>query len=297
VPIDGDTRLGIASGTKLFTALGIARLVESGRIAFDTPVTQVLPAEFPQLDRAVTIHHLLTHTSGFFDYYDEEENPDFDNFYVDIPWYRLETPGDYLPLLQNGEMVEKPGERFRYNNGGFVLLGVVIEAVSGETYRGYVEREVLGRSGMENSGFFAFNQLPENTAQGYIELPDGQWKTNIYNLPVRGGGDGGMYTTATDLDRFWAALASGAIVSDETVRIICEPKVRVNETTRYGYGIYLGGKTSAPARFILGGDAGVGFDSRYFPEPDVVISVLSNVTDGESIVRAQIYSPDDGGGV
>jgi CubicO group peptidase (beta-lactamase class C family) len=284
-----ETRFAIASGTKLFTALGIARLVESRRLAFDTPVADVLPYELPNLDRGVTVHHLLCHTSGIYDYYDEEANPDSDEFFVDIPWSQLATPTDYLPLFRDKPMAGPVGEPFRYNNGGFVLLGMVIEAVTGELYRDFLAKEVLGPAGMDHSGFFAFNQLPERTAHGYIDLPDGSWKTNIYNVPIRGGGDGGMYTTAADLDSFWRAFNGFRIVSEQITRAMLSPKARVNESTEYGYGIYLGGRLSESAQFIVGGDAGVGFDSRYFPDQDLVISILSNATDGESTMRTMVY--------
>jgi CubicO group peptidase (beta-lactamase class C family) len=277
--VDTDTRFGIASGTKLFTALGIMRLVERGRLELDSRVVDLLPGAFSRMDHAVTIRHLLTHTSGFSDYYNEDDNPDSEAFFVDIPWYRLETPSDYLPLMEDYSMRSSPGGPFVYNNGGFVILGAVIESVSGETYRDFVEREVLARAGMGRSGFFAFNRLPVNTAFGYIDGIDGSWRTNIYNLPIRGGGDGGMYTTARDLARFWHAFVTGGIVGSDLTRQMLTPHARINEHTEYGLGVYL--DATGSAYFIVGGDAGVGFESRYFANDEVVVSIVSNTTAGE----------------
>jgi CubicO group peptidase (beta-lactamase class C family) len=112
-----DTVFAIASGTKLFTATGTARLVESGDLAFDTTVKPLIPGGLPKLDSRATVAHLLTHTSGFYDYHDEVANPDSDEFFVDIPWINLETPSDYLPLMRGAGMVADLGEPFRYNNG------------------------------------------------------------------------------------------------------------------------------------------------------------------------------------
>ncbi len=293
-PIAADTRMGIASGTKLFTALGAMRLIEKGRVGLDSSVVDLLPGALPRMDRDVTVRHLLTHTSGFTDYYNEAENPDADEFFVDIPWYRLESPSDYLPLMEEYPMLTRPGGPFVYNNGGFVILGAAIEEVSGEAYRTFVEREVLARAGMRHSGFFAFNQLPANTAAGYIDLPDGSWKTNIYNLPIRGGGDGGMFTTTADLAAFWPAFVSGRIVSPVTAKEMLSPHVRLSDHTAYGLGVYL--DSARECCLIVGSDAGVGFDSRYFADDDVSITIISNTTDGAEPASEAFYSrlPGDG---
>jgi len=120
------TRFGIASGTKLLTALTIGTLVEQGAFSVDTRVKELLSFDLPRFDDAITVEHLLTHTSGIFDYYDESLVSDFDNFFVAIPWYDLTTPRDYLPLFQNEGMKFAPGERFSYSNGGYILLGIVV---------------------------------------------------------------------------------------------------------------------------------------------------------------------------
>lgn len=121
IPNQLDTRFGTASGTKFFTALGIGRLIDSGKFSLNTRLSELVRYEFPLYDPGITVKHLLTHTSGVFDYYDEETVEDFDNYFVDISWYQLATPSDYLPLFQNEPMKFKPGERFAYSNGGYIL--------------------------------------------------------------------------------------------------------------------------------------------------------------------------------
>lgn len=276
LPNNPETKFGIASGTKFFTALGIGRLIDEGLLSLTTTMEEIEVNFRGFIDEKATILNLLTHTSGVYDYYDEEEITDFDNFFVEIPWYQLTTPSDYLPLFDNRPMKFRSDERYSYSNGGFVLLGVIIEKVSGQLYRDFLTENVLTPAGMHDSGFFAFNDLPENTASGYLE---DQVITNIYNLPIRGGGDGGMYTTSGDLSSFWKALFSHKILSPGLTDAYLKTYWKFDESDGYGCGVYK--KIDDSAYSIVGGDAGVGFFSKYIVKENMTISVLSNVTNGE----------------
>ncbi len=280
LPNTTDTIFGIASGTKLFTALGIGALVDRGVISLDTTVGELDPEYVGFIDERATIQHLLTHTSGIYDYYDEEVEQDFDHFSVEIPWCELETPSDYYPLFEGKPMKFRPGERYSYSNGGYVFLGILIEKLTGTLYRDFVREHVLQVAHMHRSGFYALNDLPANTANGY--LGDRQ-TTNIYQLPLRGGGDGGMYTTTDDLRVFWESLFSNSILSKALTETYLETHVALSDTFGYGCGVY---KRRDDSMFsIVGGDAGVGFDSRYLPREKLTINVFSNVTDGEEGMR------------
>lgn len=276
IPNDMNTKMGIASGTKIFTALGIGKLIDSGKLTPNTKVGHIDPAYKGFIDEDATIGHLLSHRSGIFDYYDEDEIDDFDNFHVDIPWFKLETPSDYFPLFKNQKMKFKADEKFSYSNGGYVFLGIIIEKISGQSYRDFINDNVLKPAGMVNSGFYALNQLPENTAFGYKE---DRKTTNIFNLPIRGGGDGGMFTTAEDLKSFWKNLFSYEILSKELTNEFTKTFSEFNEKSGYGYGIYK--RLDDSMFFIVGVDAGVGFDSRYLLNEDLTISVISNISEGE----------------
>lgn len=278
-----DTKFGIASGTKLFTALGIGKLVEQGKIKLDSKIKEIRQDPFTFIDGEATIGQLLSHTSGIFDYYDEEIISDFDNFFVDIPWYQLETPTDYLPLFLDEKAKFKPGQKFSYSNGGFVFLGILIEEISGMRYRDFIEEQVLLPAQMAHSGFFALNELPPNTANGY---KSDRKASNIYNLPIRGGGDGGMFTTTFDLKIFWNRLFANKILSKELTESFLKTHWKFNEKEGYGYGLYKAVDNSMFS--IVGGDAGVGFDSRYLPRENIVINILSNITDGEELLRTMI---------
>ncbi len=107
-----------------------------------------------------------------------------------------------------------PSEKFSYSNGGFVLLAAIVAKVSGILYSDFVQREVFDKCQMNDSGYYSFNQLPPNTANGYIDIDD-TWRTNIYNLPIKGAGDGGAYTTAKDLAKLWKCLYANEILSKE----------------------------------------------------------------------------------
>jgi CubicO group peptidase (beta-lactamase class C family) len=271
------TKFGIASGTKVFTALGIGALVDRGLISLGTTVAEIDPAYAGFIDGRATVEQLLTHTSGIYDYYDEEIEADFEHFSVAIPWYELETPSDYYPLFEHKPLKFPPGERFSYSNGGYVFLGMLIEKLSGMLYRDFIQEHILKAAGMHASGFYAFNDLPENTANGYLE---DRRTTNIYHLPLRGGGDGGMYTTTEDLRSFWDSLFSNKILPAELTQAFLITHYTFDATNGYGYGLY---KRLDDSMFsIVGSDAGVGFDSRYFVPEKLTINVLSNITNGEN---------------
>ena len=120
-----DTKFGIASGTKFFTAMGIGTLIDAGKLSLYTSIRDIFQRELSYIDSQATIAQLLSHTSGMYDYYDEETDIDSENFFVDIPWFQIETPSDYLPLFENKQPKFTPGERYSYSNGGYVFLGVI----------------------------------------------------------------------------------------------------------------------------------------------------------------------------
>lgn len=182
-----ETRFGIASGCKLFTAVAIAQLAEAGKLSFDALLRDVLDISFPHFHKDVTIHHLLTHTSGIADYFDEEVMDDFEELWINTPMYHMRRLHDFLPLFQKEQQKFIPGEKFAYNNAGYIVLGLIVEKVSGMVFTDYVQQNILDKAGMRNSGYFALDALPTRTAIGYIDREDGTWKTNMYSLPIQGG--------------------------------------------------------------------------------------------------------------
>ena len=196
------TRFGIASATKGLTALTVASLIESGELRRDTTLRSLLPDALPTVDPAVTIEHLLGHTSGVGDYLDEEELGDVDDYVISLPVHRLAAPADYLPILDGFPQRTTPGSSFAYNNGGYVMLSIAVEIASGRSYYDLVQERVLDPAGMVDTGFVRSDRLPAGAAIGY--LADG--RSNVLHLPVRGAGDGGAYSTLGDL-RIAVAIA------------------------------------------------------------------------------------------
>jgi CubicO group peptidase (beta-lactamase class C family) len=277
------TRFGMASGSKAFTALAIGKLIQEGRLSFDSKAVDCIPTTLPNVSRDVTIKHLLTHTSGVGDYYDEEEVNDFESFFVDIPWYELRGPRDYIPLFIEKPMKFSPGDRFSYSNGGYILLGIIIEEISGISYQMFVEKSVFGPLGMNDSGFFAMDELPERTAFGYVKKGNG-WRTNIYNLPILGASDGGAFTTVDDMKVFWRGLLAYRLLSRDLSELFLGPNMPVGPPEKhqfYGHGFWMFKVSLGKfVHYLEGCDAGVSFQSLFLPWRGLIATILSNTTDG-----------------
>ncbi len=276
-----NTRFAIASGTKIFTGLAVCQLVEQGLLTFDTLLKDCVDIHFPNYDPGITIHHLLTHSSGITSYFEEDINPDYEALWQDIPMYTVRSPRDFLPLFQNKTMKFLPGERYEYNDGGYILLGIVIEAITGASYPNYIRDKILLPSGMTDSGFFPTDQLPSRTAHGYIKTPgDNSWRTNFFAVPIIGGPDGGMYSTACDMSLFWNNLLQNKLLSKSMTQKLLNPYIEVHGKRNdifYGYGIYVIKKQDQiKAYFITGEDPGVDFLSAVYPDIKLTFMVMAN---------------------
>ena len=287
IPNTIDTRFGIASGTKFLTALGIGKLIDCGKLSLVSRLCDCINIDFPNISEDVTIHHLLTHTSGVYDYYDEELVEDIDNFQLDIPCFELKGPKDYIPLFRDGKMKFNPGERFSYSNGGFILLGIVIEEISGTPYTDFIQENIFELCGMSDSGFFAMDRLPERTALGYIDDDEG-WRTNIFNLPIVGSSDAGAFTTLKDMDKLWTVFFEEKVLSKQLTNLFLEKAVKDEDNRFYGHGIWIyHEEVSNPVHYLMGWDAGVSFKSTC-PSSDSVITAISNTSAGAWAINRAI---------
>lgn len=275
VPNTASTRFGIASGAKTFTALAVLRLVEQGVLDLETPVRGILGTDLPLIDDAVTVEHLLTHTSGIGDYIDEESAWEPADYVLPVPVHVLADTEAFVPVLDGHPQSFPPGERFAYCNSGFVVLALIAERASGREFHDLVEAEVCARAGLEKTGFLRSDELPADAALGYL-YADGD-RTNVLHLPVRGNGDGGIYTTADDLHAFWRALTGGRILGQDAFAHMTRPRFDAGyQGMRYGLGIYLRG----PRLVMEGYDAGVSFRSTHDPATATTVSVIGNSSDG-----------------
>jgi CubicO group peptidase (beta-lactamase class C family) len=275
------TRFAIASGSKIFTAVAIAQLVEKDVITFDTLLKDCLDIKFPHFDPDITVRHLLTHSSGIPDYFDEEGGADYEELWQNRPMYTMREPKDFLPMFKNEKMKFPPGEKFSYNGAGFIVLGLIVEHHSGMSFIDYVEKNVLVRADMTDSGYFAFDRLPDRTAYSYIENEsDGSWRSNIFAVPVIGAPDGGAYTTAPDMANFWSALFDYRLVSREITEELLRPQIAAKsegKNRRYGLGVWITMKNEKTSSYyVTGWDPGVAMISEVFPDRGLLITVIGN---------------------
>ncbi len=273
-----DTRFAIASGLKGFTALAVMSLVEDDVLSLSTTARSLLGDDLSLIGDDVTVGHLLAHRSGIGDYLDENVDVDINDYLMPVPVHELANAEDFLAVLDGFPTSFPPDERFAYCNGGYVVLAILAERAAGVPYHDLVMQRVCQPAGMIDTGFFRSDELPERTAIGHLLL-DGSWRTNVFHLPVRGVGDGGIYTTAADVHALWSAMFAGRIVSADTLAEMVRPRSDVpEESMRYGLGFWL--HATGPAVQLAGWDAGVSFRSVHDPEQAITYTVLSNTSDG-----------------
>ena len=193
IPNTVETQFATASATKTLTALAVMALVERGTLALGTTARSLLGADLPLVGDDVTVEHLLAHRSGIGDYLDEEAVTDITDHVMPVPVHELATTEQYLPVLDGHETVFPAGERFSYNNGGYVVLALLAERASGVGFHDLVRTLVCEPAGMVDTAFLRSDELPGRAALGYLAV-DGL-RTNVLHLPVLGSGDGGAYST------------------------------------------------------------------------------------------------------
>jgi CubicO group peptidase (beta-lactamase class C family) len=277
IPNTLDTRFAIASGTKGLTALTVVSLIEDGTLTMSTTARSVLGDDLPLIGDRVTVEHLLAHRSGIGDYFDEEEDRPITDHILTVPVHELETTEAYVRALDGQPTKFAPGERFSYCNGGYVVLALIAERSSGIPFDELVEERVCAPAGMRDTAFLRSDELPPGAATGYLSA-EGP-RTNVLHLPVRGNGDGGIYTTAADFGALWSAIFAGRIVSTDLVAEMVRPHSDVPDAeARYGLGFWL--HATRDVVELEGADAGVSFRSVHDPAAVLTHTVISNSSEG-----------------
>jgi len=277
IPNTLDTLFGTASATKTLTALTVMALVERGTLTLDTTARSLLGGDLPLVADDVTVEHLLAHRSGIGDYLDESEVADISDHVLTVPVHELDTTERYLRVLDGHPTVFPAGERFAYNNGGYVLLALLAERASGTDYHRLVATLVCEPAGMVDTAFLRSDELPGRAALGYLAV-DGL-RTNLLHLPVRGSGDGGIYSTAADLSALWEALLAGRVVSPSSLAEMLRPHSDwPEESKRYGLGFHL--HESTDEAWLEGYDAGVSMFSGHHPASGSTYTVIANWSQG-----------------
>lgn len=281
IPNTPETKFATASAGKVFVAVAILQLIESGKLRLRDTLGDILPRDWQGVDTGITVEQLLTHTSGIPDYFDESVMSEYEDLWKDFPNYRVRTNADLLPLFLQKLMMYPRGARFQYNNTGFVVLAMMIEALTDQPFDDYLRLNVFDPCGMDSAGYYELDRLPAKCACNYIFEEDGSgFRTNIYSVDAKGTGAGGAFTTVGDIAKFWDALLSHRLLTGETTAGMLRRHSGDEESGYYGYGIWLepnGNDGFNP--YFQGCDPGVSFISSYEASQNVVITLVSNYGD------------------
>ena len=284
IPNTLETKFASASAGKVFVAVGILQLIEQGKINFNDTLEKFLDIEFDTIDKTVTVKQLLIHTSGVPDYFDESIMDEYEDLWIDYPNYKIRHNRDLLPLFINKSMMYPKGEKFQYNNSGYVLLAMIIENVTGMYFDQYLKTNVFDVCDMKSTGYYELDRLPSKCANNYIYCADtNDYRTNIFSVDAKGTGAGGAFITVKDIVNFWTHLLEGKLLSKTLVsEMLCKQSGDGIDTEEgyYGYGVWIidnpNGKDFA---YFQGCDPGVSFISEYDPNNDIISVLVSNYGD------------------
>lgn len=251
-PNNINTRFNIGSINKFITRIAIEQLKVAGKLKLDDTIGKYLP-DYPNREARdkVTIKHLLEMTSGIGDFFGER--------YQLTPKNKIRNLSDYLPLFADKPLLFEPGTKTQYSNGGYIVLGLIIEKISGKSYFDYVKENIYRIAGMENTDHFEADIPVENVASGYTrfwngeEHPNEPRRNNIYTRPARGSSAGGGYSTAEDLLKLIIALKENKLSAPEISREIIGNSIA-----------------------LAGGAPGINALVETFPKKGYILIVLSN---------------------
>jgi CubicO group peptidase (beta-lactamase class C family) len=278
IPNTIDTQFAIASGSKGLTAVTVISLIEDGTLDLSTTARSLLGGDLPLIDDSVTVEHLLAHRSGIGDYLDEGAGNVITDYLMTVPVHELATTEQFLVVLGGHPTRFPPGEQFAYNNSGYVVLALIAERASGIAFHDLVAQRVCEPAGMLDTAFLRSDELPGRAAVGYLPTM-GVERTNVFHLPVRGSGDGGIYSTAADISRFWTTFFDGRLVAPAWIAEMVRPRSAVStESKRYGLGFWL--HETSDTVTLVGYDAGVSFRSVHDPTTHLTHTVISNTSTG-----------------
>lgn len=291
IPNTLDIRFDTASITKLFTSVAVMQMIDQKRLSFETSVIDFLGLAGTAISPAVNVYHLLTHTSGIADDADEEAGEELEDIYREKPNYSIKETVDFLPQFVYKPSNFAPGQGCRYCNVSYILLGLMVERVTGLSYRDYVRQYVFAPAGMTASDFFRMDRVHENVAEGADPLTDESgtvtgWKRNIYSYPPQGSPDGGANVTAGDLIRFLHAVQAGQLLSPESTQLFFTPQVDYHDREtwmqRMGFGLWY--RVDRAGRIVHyqkeGMNNGASGMVRHYPDQNITIALLSNMMDG-----------------
>lgn len=274
ITFDPNTLTNMASGGKMFTAIAIAQLVEKGMLRYSDKIEDFFPGfDDKQKLNKVTVHHLLTHTSGIAEYWTENNKDLISGF---------SSPSEYLPLIYKEGFLFEPESEFGYSNSNYILLGLIVEKVSGISFYDYVKENILIPAAMISTDYYLHGSEDLPLAVPLERNNDG-WKEIYRSKNIsRGTSAGGCYTTLSDMLRFSAALKNNVLISAEELKNITNDKVYgLKDAIGYGYGFETTKYGKKGISYGHGGiSKGVNFEYRYFPEYDITLIICCNQDNG-----------------
>jgi CubicO group peptidase (beta-lactamase class C family) len=287
VPNRVDTKFNLGSMNKMVTAVAIAQLVEKGKLSYDDLIGKDLGPDWikEETGKKVMIKHLLSHTSGLGSYFNEK--------FMKSSRLLFRKVDDYKPLLVDDAPAFEPGTKWQYSNTGFLLLGAIIEKVTGQSYFDYVRESIFKPAGMVNTDSYEMDRPNPNLAIGYFKEFSGEnviWKNNIFEHVVKGGPAGGGFSTAEDLLRFDIALRADKLISAASRELLMTAKPEL-KSPDYGYGFGIGksdklGRTAGHS----GGFPGISSILEMYLDSGYTVVALTNYGVGSQVAQQKIES-------
>ncbi|HMS66826.1 MAG TPA: serine hydrolase [Saprospiraceae bacterium] len=237
IPNETDTKFRIASVTKPFTAILIMQLVAEKKLALHEPITTYLKDYPKENGNKITVHHLLTHSSGLLRD-------------VDIDQKQFHSPKQLVEKFKNEPLIYKPGEKFEYSNAGYILLGYILESVTNMPYKELLEEQIFEPLNMQNSGYYRHSLLLENRASGYtnnfIDYKNTNYEdfSNVYSA-------GSIYSTVEDMYLFDQALESEKLLPKKYINLILTKYIKADFEGHYGYGLELTKKPIGNSKDVI----------------------------------------------
>ncbi|MEW6410979.1 MAG: serine hydrolase domain-containing protein [Candidatus Zixiibacteriota bacterium] len=286
VPNKTDTKFNLGSMNKMFTGVAIAQLAQQGKLSFDDPIIKHLP-DYPNKEVAekVTIHHLLTHTSGLGDYWEE---------LFDARWWQIRSVQQLADLFWEKPLDFEPGDHFQYSNGGPIILGLIIEKITALSYDEYIRQNVTGPAGMVNTDCYEVDRPIPNLALGYTKMgiagegPGKEWRSNLFLHAAKGGPAGGGFSTVEDLLKFDIALRGHKLLDEEYTDIVTTGKVDTGPGNKYAY---LFGDENVNGHRVVGhngGAPGINAVLAMYLDLGYTVAVLANYDGAAEVVAGKI---------
>ncbi len=262
-----DNVFELASISKQFTAISILMLEEQGKLSTNDPITKFIP-DYPTNGKTITIHHLLNHTSGIKSYTDMGDL---------ISFARLDkSPKELIDYFKNEPMDFDPGEEYAYNNSGYILLGYIIEVITGDTFENYVETNIFKTLGMYNSRYGSKTELIKKRASGYGQNANGYVNSDYISMSIPYAA-GSLMSTVDDMLKWQNALTNNTLIKASSLKKAINGSTLNNgEYIDYGYGLGALNFKGSKGYTHSGGIFGFSTNGIYLIDKDTYVIGLSN---------------------